>query len=88
MFAPPLQVVDNFLLQYNVGQALLALYVLTTLAALPLKSQKIIGINTVVFGLIFVLTPSGPSALQPVHFQFLGIALLFVGPFLVITASR
>jgi uncharacterized membrane protein HdeD (DUF308 family) len=88
MFALPLQLVDSFLLQYNVGQALLALYILTTLAALPLKSQKIIGINTVVFGLIFLLTPTGPSALQPVHFQFLGIALIFIGPFLVITADR
>jgi hypothetical protein len=87
-FAPPLQLVDNFLLQYNVGQALLAGYVLTTLAALPLKSQKLIGINTVVFGLIFLLTPTGPSSLQPLHFQFLGVALLFVGPFLVITANR
>jgi uncharacterized membrane protein HdeD (DUF308 family) len=88
MFALPLQLVDSFLLQYNVGQAVLALYILTTLAALPLKSQKIIGINTVVFGLIFLLTPTGPSSLQPVHFQFLGIALIFVGPFLVLTANR
>jgi uncharacterized membrane protein HdeD (DUF308 family) len=88
MFALPLQLVDSFLLQYNVGQALLALYILTTLAALPLKSQKIIGINTVVFGVIFLLTPTGPAALQPVHFQFLGIALIFVGPFLVLTAKR
>lgn len=88
MFALPLQLVDSFLLQYNVGQAILALYILTTLAALPLKSQKIIGINTVAFGVLFLLTPTGPSALQPVHFQFLGIALIFVGPFLVITADR
>jgi len=88
MFALPLQLVDSFLLQYNVGQAILALYILTTLAALPLKSQKVIGINTVVFGLLFLLTPTGPSAMQPVHFQFLGIALIFVGPFLVITADR
>ena len=88
MFALPLQLIDSFLLQYNVGQAILALYILTTLAALPLKSQKIIGINTVVFGLLFLLTPTGPSSLQPVHFQFLGIALIFVGPFLVITADR
>jgi hypothetical protein len=83
-----LQLLDNFLLPFNVGQAVLALYIGTTLAALPLKSQRLVGINTVVFGLIFLLTPTGPSALQPVHFQFLGIALIFVGPFLVITASR
>jgi hypothetical protein len=88
MFAPPLQVIDNFLLQYNVGQALLFLYILTTLAALPLKSQKIVGINTVVFGFILLVTPTGPSSLQPVEFQFLGLAFLFVGPFLVLTANR
>mgnify|MGYP000088423158 CR=1 FL=1 len=88
MFAPPLQVVDSFLLQYNVGQALLFLYILTTLATLPLKSQKLVGLNTVVFGLIFLLTPTGPAALQPVEFQFLGLAFLFVGPFLVLTAGR
>jgi hypothetical protein len=88
MFALPLQLIDSFLTPYNVGQAILALYILSTLAALPLKSQQIIGINTVVFGLLFLLTPTGPSSLQPVHFQFLGIALIFVGPFLVITANQ
>ena len=57
----PLQLVDSFLLQYNVGQALLALFILTTLGALPLRSRKILGLNTVVFGLIFLLTPTpGP----------------------------
>lgn len=88
MLALPLQVVDDFLLQFNVGQVLVFLYVLTTLAALPLKSRKIIGLNTIAFGLILLLTPTGPSNLQPVQFQFLGIAMLFVGPFLVITANR
>jgi uncharacterized membrane protein HdeD (DUF308 family) len=82
----PLQVIDSFLLQYNVGQALLALFILTTLAALPLRSRKILGLNTLVFGLIFLLTPT--PGLQPVHYQFLGIALLFVGPFLVITGRQ
>lgn len=82
----PLQLVDSFLLQYNVGQALLALFILTTLGALPLRSRKILGLNTVVFGLIFLLTPT--PGLQPVHYQFLGIGLLFVGPFLVITGQR
>lgn len=85
MNAIPLQIIDKFLLQYNVGQAILFLYVLSTLATLPLKSQKIVGINTLVFGLIFLLTP---DSVEPIHFKFLGIALLFVGPFLVITANR
>jgi hypothetical protein len=82
----PLQLVDSFLLQYNVGQALLFLYILTTLGALPLKSRKVIGLNTVVFGIIFLLTPT--PGMQPVHFQFLGIALIFIGPFLVITGEQ
>lgn len=85
MFALPLQVVDNFLIQYNVGQALLLLFILSTLATLPLKSMKILGINTVMFGLIFLLTP---SSLEPLHYKFLGIALLFVGPMLVVSARR
>mgnify|MGYP006914354460 FL=1 len=55
-----LQLLDNFLLPFNVGQAVLALYIGTTLAALPLKSQRLVGINTVLFGLIFLLTPTGP----------------------------
>ncbi|MFC7175970.1 hypothetical protein [Halosegnis marinus] len=85
MFALPLQVVDNFLLQFDAGQVILALFVLSTLAALPLKSLKIVGLNAIVFGLIFMLTP---GSLAPIHFRFLGIALVFVGPLLVISARQ
>jgi hypothetical protein len=81
----PLQVIDNFLIQYNVGQAILLLFILTTLAALPLKSRKVIGLNTVAFGLLFLLTP---DSMEPMQFKFLGIALIFVGPLLVVTANR
>ena len=85
MVAVPLQVIDNFLLQYNAGQVLLALLVVSTLGALPLKSLKVIGLNTVVFGLIFMITP---GSLAPVQYRFLGVALLFVGPLLVVSARR
>lgn len=85
MFALPLQVVDNFLLNYNVGQALLLVFILGTLGALTQKSQKVIGINWALFGLLFVITP---SSLAPLHYKFLGIALLFVGPMLIVTARR
>lgn len=85
MIAVPLQLVDNFLIQYNVGQAILLLFVLTTLGALPLKSMKVIGLNTIAFGLLFLLTP---SSMEPVQFKFLGIGLLFVGPLLVVSARR
>ncbi|MGM0590419.1 MAG: hypothetical protein ACQETI_02105 [Halobacteriota archaeon] len=81
----PLQVIDSFLLNYNVGQALLLVFVLATLGALPLKSQRIIAINTILFGVIFLLTP---TALAPIHYLFLGIALVVIGPLLYVTASR
>ena len=78
-----LQVVDRFLLNYNVGQALLLGFILLTAAALPLRSQRVVAINTITFGLIFVLTP---VALVPVHYLFLGIALMLVGSILYTTA--
>lgn len=81
----PLQVVDSFLLNYNIGQALLLGFVLATVGALPLKSQRLIAANTTLFGLIFILTP---QALVPIHYLFLGIALLLVGPLLYTTASE
>jgi hypothetical protein len=80
----PLQVIDSFLLNYNVGQALLLGFVVTTLGALPLRSQRLIGINVSVFGLIFVLTP---LSIMPFHYLFLGIMLLVVGPMIYVTAD-
>lgn len=82
-----MQVVDSFLLQYNVGQVLFFGFVLATLAVLPLKSPKIVGLQTVGFGLIFVLTPASLMGGDPLYKLF-GLALLFVGPFIVITATR
>ncbi|WP_267640747.1 hypothetical protein [Haloarchaeobius amylolyticus] len=84
MTALPLQIIDNFLLQYNVGQALLAAFILSIVAALPLKSAKVIGINIVLFGAIFVLTP---ASMAPVEFTFLGLGLLILGP-MVLVSSR
>ena len=79
----PLQLLDSFLLDYNVGQALLLLFILTTLGALPLKSLKFLAANAVVFGFVFILTP---ASLMPTHYRFLGISLLVVGPMLFVTA--
>lgn len=85
MSALPLQVIDNFLLQYNLGQALLLIYVLATLAALTQRSMKVIALQTMTFGLIFVLVPSidGPG-----HYLYLGIALLMAAPMVFVSASR
>ena len=79
----PLQVIDTFLLNYNVGQAILLGFVVTTLGAVPLGSRRLVAINFVVFGLIFVMTP---ASLMPIHYLFLGIVLVVVGPMLWVTA--
>ncbi|MFB6108790.1 MAG: hypothetical protein ABEJ82_08135 [Haloplanus sp.] len=81
----PLQVIDSFLLNYNIGQALLLVFILSTLGTLPLKSRKVLALNLTAFGLVFILTP---QALAPVHYLFLGIVLLVVGPVLWVTARR
>jgi hypothetical protein len=86
MFGLPLQIIDNFLLQYNVGQALLAIFVLSLLAALPLKSRKVISIQFISFGLIYMLTPQ--SLLEASYWKFLGIALLMLGPMVYMTARK
>lgn len=79
----PLQVVDSFLLNYNVGQALLLVFVLATLGTLPLRSQRLLSINLIAFGVIFLLTP---QALVPFHYMFLGLVLLVVGPLIYATS--
>jgi hypothetical protein len=86
MTALPLQVIDNFLLQYSVGQAIFLLFVLGFLAVLPLGSRKVQALHFTSFGLLFMLTPQ--SMLEAVYWKFLGIALLMLGPMAYITARK
>jgi protein-S-isoprenylcysteine O-methyltransferase Ste14 len=79
----PLQVFDNFIAPYNVGQPLLLLFVLTTVGALT-QGRKILAVNTVLFGFVFVLTP---NSITPFHYRLLGLLLLVVGP-IVYVMSR
>ena len=97
MFAPPLQIIDSFLLGYNVGDALIALLVLGILATIPLKSWKVLTLHLLLFGLIFLLTPNSLFAVNPtgsfllssaLQYKLLGLALLVVSPVLFTTASR
>ena len=81
----PLPLIDDFIINYNVGQALLLLFVLSVLAAIPLGSRKVLSLNAITFGLLFVLTP---ASLAPLHYKFLGIALLVAAPLLYSTARR
>lgn len=81
----PLQVIDKFLLQYNLGQVLVFVYVLATLAALTQRSMKIVALQTVAFGLIFMLVPSINA---PSFYRYIGIGLLMISPMLFVTANR
>jgi hypothetical protein len=97
MFALPLQVIDSFLLNYNVGDALLVVFVLGILATLPMKSRKVLIIHVILFGLIFVLTPSSLFAVgssgshflsSTFQYKVLGLVLILLGPILYTTAGR
>jgi hypothetical protein len=81
----PLQLIDTFLLQYNVGQALLLGYVLVMAGSLPFKSVRVLALNTLVFGVLFL---AGPSSAVPFVYKILGIGMLVVAPLLYTIASR
>jgi len=81
----PLQLIDSILINYNMGQVLLLGFVVTTLGALPLKSQQVIGAITILFGLAFVLTP---IETMPSVYLFLGLTLLVIGPIVYVTADE
>ena len=80
----PLQVIDSFLLNYEIGQALLLAFILAIPGVLVLGSKKLLGIFLAVFGVIFLLTP---QAINSKVYMFLGLALIFVGPMIVAVAQ-
>jgi len=91
----PLQVIDNFLLRYNVGDVFLLLFGLSLIAALVVRSRRVLALQTAVFGLIFVMTPTSEltaaeSSLlgEPLAYKFFGLALVLAGPVLYATAKK
>jgi predicted membrane channel-forming protein YqfA (hemolysin III family) len=92
----PLQLVDSFLLNYNVGDALVVVFALGLLATLPRRSRKLTTLHFIVFGSIFLLTPSnvmiadGPANLLGSAFQYklLGLVLLVVSPIIYTMSNR
>ncbi|GAB7014377.1 hypothetical protein [Halolamina salina] len=81
----PLQVIDSFLLNYNIGQVLLLVFALGTLGLLGLGSKKVLGLHFGAFGLIFVMTP---QAINPKLYLFLGLGLIVIAPMLFATADE
>ncbi len=83
----PLNVIDNLLLELNVGVVLLGLFALVMLAAVPLGSMKILSINVVAFGFIFILTPYWVVDGYDL-FLYAGIAMIFVGTMAFVYARK
>lgn len=81
----PMPLIDDFIRPFDVGQALLLLFVLSVLGTLALKSGRVIAVTLITFGLIFTITP---TSLAPIHYRYLGLTLLIVGPLLYTTASN
>ena len=70
--------IDQFILDLHAGHALVGLFVLVMVAAVPLRSRKVIAINIAAFGAIFMLTPFWViEEYEP--YLFAGIAMIFIG---------
>jgi hypothetical protein len=81
----PLQWMNDFLLEYNLGHALFVGFVLSIVAALPLQSRKVLALNVGLFGVIFVIAPIAATAFR---WRLLGIVLLIVAPMLYLTSDE
>ncbi|QSG08750.1 hypothetical protein [Halapricum desulfuricans] len=91
----PLQLVDSFLLKYNVGDALLLVFGLAVVAALVVRSRKVLALQSGLFGIIFVVTPSSELVAaeqsllsEPLAYKFFGLVLVFAAPLLYATARK
>lgn len=77
---------DDFLIQYNLAQAVLLLFILSLPAGVVQGSRKITAINAALFGVLFITLPSMGAG--PVHYAFLGIILLVFAPMWYVMATR
>ena len=92
----PLQIIDSFLLKYNVGDALLVIFALGFIGALVVvKSRKALLLHVVTFGLILFLTPASALGVEAsgshflasnLQYKLVGLALLTLGPVLYTTS--
>lgn len=86
MFELPLQLVDDFLMNYHVGHALLLAFLGAVGAGFAVnRSVKVVGLQFIMFGLLFIVTP---STMMPTTFLYLGIGLVVIGPVIAISAEE
>jgi hypothetical protein len=80
----PLDLVDDIIQDYHLGHVLVLAFIGAALGSFAL-SKKLLSLNVVVFGLIFMLAPSN---LAPLPYKLLGLALIVIGPVLYTTARN
>lgn len=90
----PMQAIDSFLLQYNVGDVLLLVTILGALSIAFIGSVKLLSVHLVIFGSLFVLLPismfepgAGSVLGQPALYKVLGLVILVIAP-VVYTITR
>ncbi|MDS0259709.1 hypothetical protein NDI56_09925 [Haloarcula sp. S1CR25-12] len=89
MLAPPLQVIDSFLLNYTIGDVLLLGFVLGAVGILPTRSLKMLGAHTVSIGVLLLLIPAsmmepnaGSLLTSAFAYKLVGLVLLALAPIL------
>ena len=95
MLALPLQLVDSFLFNYNIGDALLLVVVLGAIGILAQRSNKLFGVHLLTFGLLFMILPGNMLEPKPnsvfdavAMYKFVGLALLVLAPVVFSVARR
>jgi hypothetical protein len=78
----PLDLLDDFLLDYHLGHVLVLAFVASVLGSFAL-SKKLLSLNVILFGMVFMLAPSN---LAPLPYKLFGVALVVIGPVLYTTA--
>ncbi|MCU4740746.1 hypothetical protein OB955_07625 [Halobacteria archaeon AArc-m2/3/4] len=86
MIEVPLQTIDNMLMPFHVGHILLGAFALAILGTLPLKSMKVVGLNIIAFGAIFLLLPVDMAG-NTIVYRLFGAVLVIVGPMLYAAAD-
>ena len=89
MLAPPLQLIDSFLLNYTIGDVLLLGFVLGAVGILPTRSLKMLGVHTVSIGVLLLLIPAsmlapnaGSVLTSSFAYKLVGIVLVSLAPIL------
>jgi len=95
MLAPPLQVIDSFLLNYTIGDVLLLGFVLGAVGILPTRSLKMLGAHTVSIGALLLLLPAsmmepnaGSVLASSFAYKLVGLLLLALAPVLYAVGRR